>query len=424
MRYIRFESVGGASGDMLLSALVSIGADLKSINRTVRACLPEPVSITDEPATSHGLHGIRVSVHLSHAHQEHHWPDAGHHPAAHHHAPHRTLKDVAALLNASKLDAGTRKLALAVFTRLAEVEGRIHGRPSNRVHFHEIGASDSIADIVGCCLALKQLDVAGVSVGPLPAGTGVIHCAHGVMPNPAPATVELLAGLSVVQTDEPFELVTPTGAALLAAWRETLATPPAALRVLRSGFGFGRKDLKGRPNVIRATLLESDSTNAPQMSTSDAENLMVLECNLDDCNPQWIGDLIPRLLAAGALDAWAMPATMKKGRPGLVLSALAPAAAKAAITDLIFAATTTFGVRSYSVTRDVLDRRFETVKTPFGPVRVKIGSRQGRDQVRTPEFEDCVRCARAHTVAPRQVAEAAMRRIPHASGKISRKRKR
>ena len=413
MRFIRFDSVGGASGDMLLGALASIGADLGAIQRTVRKFLPDGVRFVCEPASDHGLHGIRATVRCTHHHAHDHWPDAHQGRAEKHghlHAPHRTLKDIAVLLKSPALDAGTRKLALAVFGRLAVAEGKIHGKKPAEVHFHEIGATDSIADIVGCCLALRQLDVAGVSVGPLPCGTGIIQCAHGAMPNPAPATVELLAGMEVCQTNEPFELVTPTGAAMLGTWRAELRAPPASAQVVTTGFGFGQRELRGRPNVLRATLLEGALSE--RSDQSDSSDLVVLETNLDDCNPQWIGELIGRLLAQGALDAWAAPVTMKKGRPGIILGVLTLAEKAGALREQIFRATTTFGIRSYAVTREMLDRRFETVKTPFGPVRVKVGSRNGEEIVRTPEFEDCARLARAHDTTPRQVYDAAVRGLP------------
>lgn len=409
MHYIRFDSVGGASGDMLLGALAAIGADLRAIERVLRKFLPDGVRLAAEPVSARGLHGIRAAVRCTQAHAHDHWPDAEGHAAkhAHHHAPHRTLREITTMLQSPALDAATRKLALAVFRRLAVAEGKIHGRKPTQVHFHEVGATDSIADVVGCCLALQQLEVAGVSVGPLPCGTGIIQCAHGAMPNPAPATLELLAGMEVAQTDEPFELVTPTGAALLGTWRAELPTPPAAAQVVRAGFGFGQRELLGRPNVLRATLLEG--AGSVRSDRSDGSDAFVLETNLDDCNPQWIGELITRLLAWGALDAWAMPVTMKKGRPGIILGVLAEAEKAGALREQIFRATTTFGIRSYAVTREMLERRFESAQTPFGPVRMKIGSRHGEEIVRSPEFDDCARLARAHDVTPRQVYTAAVR---------------
>ena len=413
MRYIRFDSVGGASGDMLLGALAAIGADLHAIERTVRKFLPDGVRLLTEEVGDRGLHGIRATVRCTPHHQHDHWPDArvGHGAKhGHPHAPHRTLQEITRLLQSPALDAETRRLALAVFGRLAKAEGKIHGKKPAEVHFHEVGATDSIADIVGCCLALRQLNVAGVSVGPLPCGIGIIQCAHGAMPNPAPATLELLAGMEISQTDEPFELVTPTGAALLGTWCAELKRPPVTAQVICAGLGFGRRELHGRPNVLRATLLEGIASGRSGRSDQfDESSLVVLETNLDDCNPQWIGDLISRLLARGALDAWATPVTMKKGRPGIMLGVLTAEEQAGALRELIFRATTTFGIRSYAVTREMLDRRFETVKTPFGLVRVKVGSRKGEELVRTPEFEDCAKLARARDITPRQVYDAAVR---------------
>ena len=413
MRFIRFDSVGGASGDMLLSALAAIGADLAAIERTVRKFLPDGVRIVSEPVHDRGLHGLRATVHCTAHHEHHHWPDADGSADAHHHqahAPHRTLREITALLQSPALDPATRKLALAVFRRLAVAEGKIHGKKPTQVHFHEIGATDSIADIVGCCLALQQLKVEGIIVGPLPCGTGTIQCAHGVMPNPAPATLELLSGMTVCPTDEPFELVTPTGAALLGTWCTELKAPPTSAQVVTTGLGFGRRTLQGRPNVLRATLLEgAEAKRSAESDRSDGSDTLVLETNLDDCNPQWIGELIGRLLTLGALDAWATPVTMKKGRHGMILGVLATAETAGALREQIFRATTTFGIRSYAVTREMLDRRFESVSTPYGAVRIKVGSRHGAELVRSPEFEDCARLARAHDVMPRQVYDEAVK---------------
>jgi len=413
MRYIRFDSVGGASGDMILAALAGVGADLGAIFKTLAQRLPEPLAATVEPAASHGLNGLRVRLSTepekpgawTEAHGHGHEHDHGHgkshgHGDGHGHAhEHRTLAEIEPLL-------GDDALALSVFRLLAEAEGRVHGKAPEAVHFHEVGALDSIADIAGACLALRQLGVDGVAVGPLPCGTGTLACAHGVMPNPAPATLELLQGMETVQTDEPFELVTPTAAALFAVWTRDLPPPPARLRVLRSAFGFGRRTLAGRPNVLRATLCEAA---APADAASPGDDLVVLETNLDDCNPQWVGDLIQRALAHGACDAWATPATFKKSRSGVVLSILAPPSAIETLESLVFAATTTLGIRRYGVARTTLERRVESVETSWGVVRVKVGLNNGQVSVRTPEYDDCAKLADAAATTPRAVYEAALR---------------
>ena len=407
--YIRFDSVGGASGDMVLSALAALGADLAAIEKTINAFFPEPLHFHSEPANASGLNGLRVTVHAEHhAHRENHWPDAHSHGHATEHAhstehPHRRLAEIEHLLTHSPLSEATRMRSLAVFRALAEAEAKIHGKTPETVHFHEVGAWDSVADIVGSCLALEQLGADGVSCGPLPAGIGTIHCAHGEMPNPAPATQELLEGMAVTQTDEPFELVTPTGAALLRVWTRTLTAPPETARLLRSAFGFGGRSLKGRPNALRASLLAETAAAAP------SADLLVLETNLDDCNPEWIGALTSDLLSRGALDVWHAPIAMKKGRPGTLLGVLAPAAEAAALRERIFRSTTTFGIRFYPVQREVLERRMETVHTPWGDVPVKIGSLRGEEITASPEHGACAALAQANGIAPRQVYEAAQK---------------
>jgi uncharacterized protein (TIGR00299 family) protein len=412
--FLRFDSVGGASGDMILSALAALGADFAAIEKTLHAFFPEHLHFHIDDAHACGLNGLRVSVHAEHASHEDVWPDAhehvhGHpheHAAGHEHAhthEHRSLADIEHLLTHATISDASRTRALAVFRALAEAEAKIHGKTPETVHFHEVGAWDSVADIVGACLALEQLGVCGVSCGPLPAGVGTIHCAHGEMPNPAPATQELLTGMTVIQTDEPFELVTPTGAALLRVWTRTLETPPAATKVLRSAFGFGGRTLNGRPNVLRATLLAATETAEP----AGDDDLLVLETNLDDCNPEWTGALSADLLSHGALDVWQTPIVMKKSRAGTLLSALAPAAEAAALRERIFRATTTFGIRYYPVQRETLARRFETVTTPWGDVPVKIGALRGQDITVSPEHDACAALADANGVTPRAVYEHA-----------------
>jgi uncharacterized protein (TIGR00299 family) protein len=418
--FIRFDSVGGASGDMVLAALAALGADLRAVEEALNRFFPEHLHIRVEPAAGSGLHGLRATV-VAEGHEHHDdavWPDAAGHAHTHahehgHHAhggrahAHRGLKEIESLLAHAPLSEASRSLALDVFRKLAEAEAKIHGKTPESIRFHEVGAWDSVADVVGACLALEQLGVCGVSCGPLPAGVGTIRCAHGEMPNPAPATQELLAGMAVTQTDEPFELVTPTGAALLRVWSHELAPPPETATVLRSAYGFGSRALRGRPNVLRATLLAAADAPAPADAPAEADELLVLETNLDDCNPEWLGALTADLLARGALDLWLTPATMKKGRPGSVLSALAPAAAAGALREQIFRATTTFGIRSYPVRRETLARRFETARTPWGEVPVKVGSLRGEDITFSPEHDACAALARERGVTPRQVYEAA-----------------
>lgn len=384
MNHLHFDSIGGASGDMILAALIDLGAPRDELQRRLADLAIGPFEIRAAPFEDHGLRGRQVVVQVEQAK----------HPA------HRRLPDIRDLIDRSRLAPRVKESALRVFRRLAEAEAQVHGTMPEQVHFHEVGAVDSIVDIVGACLALELLAVDTVSVGPLPLGHGTVKSAHGVLPVPAPATVELLKGMPVIPADEPFELVTPTGAALLGAWTSPASVPPSAGRLQRVGHGFGHHRLSSRPNLLRALLLESATESA-------ADACLVLECNLDDTIPELLGNLASALLAAGALDAFVTSVQMKKQRPGALLTVLCRPETREALLDLIFTESTTFGVREYPVRRTVLDRRTAEVATPFGSVRVKIGEWKGRVVTRAPEHDECVRLARQAGVPVRAVYEAA-----------------
>jgi len=408
-KYLRFDSVGGASGDMILSSLIALGADLHAIEKTLNAFFPEQLHLQSVSACDSGLHGVRLKVCPASSVldpgsevlglESNDWLNAHHHHAH----PHRGLKEIEVLLTGAPLSEATRKLALSVFRALGEVEAKIHNTSLEKIHFHEVGAWDSVADIVGACLALEQLGVCGVSCGPLPSGVGTITCSHGQMPNPAPATQELLQGMRVIQTDEPFELVTPTGAALLRVWTQTLERVPQETLIEKSGFGFGQRTLSHRPNVLRATRLSGVLSSESKVLSPESGNLLLLEANLDDCNPEWIASLVPRLLEQGALDVWQTPIVMKKGRGGILLSVLAPETSAVSLREMMFRGTTTFGIRYYSVQREVLERRFEQFETPYGKIPVKVGLYKGEVITRSPEHDACEALAKAHGVTVRQV---------------------
>jgi uncharacterized protein (TIGR00299 family) protein len=396
MSFLHFDSVGGASGDMILGALIELGVDAGALQTDLQDLTPEPLKLEVETFSSHGLHGIQVTVRAGE--HQHHDP---HHGGHHHHA-HRGLRDIRAMIEKSALPDSVKEQSVRVFTLIAEVEARIHGTTMESVHFHEVGALDSIADIVGCCLALHRLGVEGVAVGPLPVGQGTIKAAHGVLPNPAPATVELLKGMAVTHTDEPFELVTPTGAALLATWK-THEAPPAGSRVVRTGYSFGHHVLRHRPNLLRALLLDTDVRSA------QPDVCHVLECNIDDTTPELLGSLVEQLLLAGAYDAFTTSIQMKKQRPGTLLTVLCETSARERLLNLVFRETTTFGVREYDTRRTMLERRWVEVETPFGSVRIKIGRWRNEDITFAPEMDDCIRRARENSVPVRLVYEHASR---------------
>lgn len=387
MKTLCFDSVGGASGDMILATLIDLGVDADALRAHLSSLPLESFDLVVSTDTVAGFAGTHVDVVV--------------HEDAH---VHRHLRHIRELLGAAVLPRQARDLALAVFAKLAEAEAAVHGSTPENVHFHEVGAVDSIVDIVGSCCGLCELGVDAVRVGPLPLGSGTVECAHGTMPVPAPATVRLLAGRQVLRTDEQTELVTPTGAALLTTWTDLLpATDTVPGTVTATGTGLGSRTLRSRPNLLRAMLLEHrvQDDGAPA-------SCLVMECNVDDTVPELLGALAERLLAAGALDVFMSSIFMKKQRPGTRLTVLCEEALRESLLDVIFRGCTTFGVRTHTVNRATLARRHVRVETAYGSVRIKVGTWQGSDITWSPEYEDCAALADKHTVSVRQVYEAAV----------------
>jgi hypothetical protein len=323
-----------------------------------------------------------------------------------------------------------KKKAVAVFQRIAGAEGKIHGMPPERVHFHEVGAVDSIVDIVGACLALEMLGKPHVLAAPVVEGVGWVNCAHGRFPIPAPATLAILGarGIGVTQTDEPHELVTPTGAALLAEFAESFG-PMSGLVAEKIGFGLGTRNNQTRPNVLRAVLGASDqkrASNAPKAATAgrpspvgrhaplpdwETDRVAVLETNLDDINAEILGHFVEQALAADALDVFHTPIQMKKNRPGVLLTVLCTETDADKFTELMLRETSAFGVRRTFAERRKLKRESVRVRTPFGDVTVKLGRLNGRVVQAAPEFESCRKLAGRARVSLKQVYEAASRAI-------------
>jgi uncharacterized protein (TIGR00299 family) protein len=391
---LHFESIGGASGDMILGALIGLGVPVGELNEELRSLQVDPFKILVEDVVEQGMSGVRARVEVQE--HRHHPPHHGEHE--HHHGRH--LSTILKLIHASKLPDPVKANASAAFQRIGEAEAAIHNVDIEKIHFHEVGAMDSIIDIVGCCLALHKLDVDDVSIRSLPQGHGTIECAHGTYPNPAPATLRMLEDFPVAEVDEPFELVTPTGAALLASWR-TAETPARGSRPVKTTYSFGHRKLKGRPNLLRATLYKSSEDKT-------ADECLVLECNLDDTTPELVGCLFDQLLDSGALDVFTTAVSMKKQRPGIVLTVLCLPSDRDRMLDLIFNESTTFGVREHLTKRAVLERSFESVDTPFGSVRIKIGLRNGLVVTASPEIEDCRKCAEEGGVPVKNVYDAAL----------------
>ncbi len=395
---------------MILGALVNLGVPVDELNEELKSLKVDPFEIVVENVVEQGMSGIRARVEL-HEHHHHHDPDHGHHHGRH-------LSTILKLIDESELSASVKESASLVFQRIGEAEAAIHGIDIEKIHFHEVGAMDSIVDIVGCCLALHKLGVNEVSIRSLPQGHGMIECAHGTYPNPAPATLRLLEGFPVEEVDEPFELVTPTGAALLSVWR-TAEVPATGSRAAKMAYSFGHRKLNGRPNLLRATLYETggrrsvEAPNIPYGSdgaspSNGTDEVLILECNLDDTTPELVGCLFDQLLEAEALDVFTTPVFMKKQRQGILLTVLCLPSERSTMLDLIFRESTTFGIRERLEKRTILERSFQTLETPYGKVRVKIGQRNGEIVTVSPEIEDCRKRAKESGVPVRNVYDAAL----------------
>ncbi len=294
-----------------------------------------------------------------------------------------------------------RERATALFRRLAEAEAAVHQIPVERVHLHEVGALDSIIDIVGSVFAMEWLGADRVIASPLNVGSGTVKCEHGVLPVPAPATVTLLKGVPVYARGVATELTTPTGALLVTGFAESYGLLPE-LRVEAIGYGAGDKDFPEQPNLLRMLVGESAAVRA-------LETIVSIECEIDDMNPQLFGPLMDRLYAAGALDVYYAAVQMKKNRPGTLVTVIAAPDRREALSGILFTDTTTIGVRHREMLRERLDRAIRTIETPVGAIRFKVASRDGRIVNASPEFEDCVRAAAAHGLAIKEVQARAVK---------------
>jgi pyridinium-3,5-bisthiocarboxylic acid mononucleotide nickel chelatase len=368
-----FDCFAGLSGDMTLGAMLDLGLPLEALQALVADLGLADVSITTRRVSKQHLTGTKVEI------------------AAPAPQPARTYKEICALIERASLSEGVKARSLTMFRLLGEVEARIHGQPLETVHFHELGGLDTIVDVVGSAYGLEVLGVSRVFCSPLPMGWGMIRAGHGQLPNPAPAALELLQGLTVYGTDLPGELVTPTGAAILKAF-EAACEPCPAMTLGKVGYGAGSRNLPGHPNLLRLYLGEP-LAQAPGLR----ETVLVLETHLDDMNPEWYEPLMTGLFAAGALDVALAPLQMKKNRPGVRLTVVAPVAAKEGLLDRIFVDSTTLGVRLMEVERVTARRRFETIDTPYGPLQVKVMEYGDRRRL-LPEYEACRQMAEAQGV--------------------------
>jgi pyridinium-3,5-bisthiocarboxylic acid mononucleotide nickel chelatase len=399
-----FDCFSGISGDMVLGALVDAGADLAALEGELHKLKLPGWSISAEKVRRRSIMATQVKVAVAGREARH---DHSRHQHAHtggkHAQEHRGLAEIVKMIDAAKLSPGAAGRAKKIFQRLGEAEAKVHGLPIEKVHFHEVGAVDSIVDIVGAAIGFDLLGIGEFACSSMDLGGGQVRTEHGVLPVPAPATVELLRGAPTHSSGIQRELVTPTGAAIATALATRFGAIPAMqLRIV--GYGAGSADLEEKPNVLRLLLGERIESAAGDYW---GPPITVIETNLDDMSPQIYGYFAEKALAAGALDVFSTSAQMKKNRPGLLVTILSEAENVSSLIDLIFRETTTIGVRTYDVRRKTLDRELVPVETRFGIVRMKVSRMNGSLLTATPEYDDCQAIAAGRGVPLKEVIAAA-----------------
>jgi uncharacterized protein (TIGR00299 family) protein len=395
MRTAHFDCFSGISGDMTLGALIDAGVDAEAIRQGI-ASFGLPITVHIDKVKRNGMAATHVRIEAADEKK------------------HRHLPHIEKILTSGNLSDRQRDLALRIFRRLGEAEAAVHGIPIEKVHFHEVGALDSIADIAGAAIGLDLLGVDQFTSRSVPAGSGMVQCDHGLMPIPAPATAMLLRGVPMASSEIKAELTTPTGAAILTTVVQDWTDAPA-MTIERIGCGAGTKVFPEQPNVLRLLIGEQAHGQRSVGAGPQGDVVWVLETNLDDLPAEVIGYCYDLLFAAGALDVYSTPIFMKKNRPAIMLSVLAPEDKLPALEEILFRETATFGVRRYPATRHKLQRKPHTVATPWGPVQGKLGWLEGRPPVFTPEYDDCARVAREQKVPLRDVYAAAQRAFDNVS---------
>lgn len=379
MRVAYFNCFAGISGDMTLGALVDLGFPLGVLEEELSKLGLENWRLSEKKVLKKGLGGTQIKVEVAEE------------------TKHRHLADIFDIIEQSSLSLANKELSKKIFYRLAEAEAKVHGTSLEKVHFHEVGALDSIIDIVGTAIGINYLGIEKVYASEIHVGRGNLRCAHGLLPVPAPATMELLQGVPIYSTEVKGELVTPTGAAILTTLCQDFGSFPA-LTIEKTGYGAGEKDFP------MANLLSISLGWEEKLTTSQGSAIM-LETNIDDMNPQIYQYIFQRLLTAGALDVFLTPVQMKKNRPGAVLHVLSPQEKVNQLAEIIFQETTTLGLRIYSVTRKMLEREIWPIETPYGFVDVKVGRLEQEIVNMTPEYEECKKIAEVHGVPLKRVLD-------------------
>lgn len=382
MKTIYFDCFAGASGDMILGAMVAAGVDAQALREQLSLLNVEGFKLDFETVNRSGLSATYARVETVHEHK------------------HRHLSDIQRIINAAGISAAAKDLSLRIFQRLAEAEARAHNEPIEKVHFHEVGALDAIVDVVGAAICFDLLKIDRFVCSPLHVGSGMVQMEHGRFPIPPPAVTELLRGVPFYSGDIKGELLTPTGAAIITTVCSEYGPIPR-ITTDRTGYGAGTREYDNFPNVLRVLIGETENDDAA------SERLWMIETNLDDASPQIIGHVMDRVFELGALDCYFTPVQMKKNRPGVLLSVLCGAEEKEAVLNLLFTETTTLGVRSYEVERRALRRNLVTIETQYGPIDVKVAHLNGRVVNEMPEFEQCRTAAIRAGVPLKMVEEAA-----------------
>ena len=383
MKILYYDCFSGISGDMHLGAMIDLGVDPEHLISQLRLMDLKGYEIRINRDQRKGITGTRVDVVL-----EHEKNTSRHH--------HRNLSDISLIINESKLNGRVKVRSLNMFTRLAEAEAKIHGISSDKVHFHEVGAIDSIVDIVGAAICIEYLQPDKIMASEVELGGGLVKCAHGTFPVPAPATAEILTGIPVRSGAVQFETTTPTGALILACNVDEFI-PMDGIRILKTAYGIGQKDLD-IPNVLRVFLAEEGRDNV-----TDTAKAWIIECNIDDMNPEVYGYVMDTLFDLGADDVFITPIIMKKARPASKLSVLCAPGEKELIIEALLTQTTSLGLRSYEVEKTMLQREFSVLKTSYGEVGIKTAIYKGQKLKSKPEYEDCIRLAKEHGIPVHQI---------------------
>lgn len=385
MKLAYFDCFSGISGDMTLGALVDAGCPINHLRTELEALRVPGWELSAEKVWKNGMAATHVKIRTEEQHQ------------------HRSLTAIREILNESKLAPPVRDRAAVIFQKLGEAEARVHDVPLEKIHFHEVGALDAIIDIVGACIGFAALGIDKFACSPLNVGGGTAKMAHGILPVPAPATAALLQGKPTYSNGVQRELVTPSGAAIVATLCDSFGPQPP-MTVNAIGYGAGTADLEGQPNVLRMMIGEAAEKAVP----GHDEEIAVIEANLDDMNPQIYGYVLEKALAAGALDVYTTPVQMKKNRPGTLLTLLCHPQDTNALMSLVFAETTTFGVRTYRAQRRTLPRESVNVTTSYGDIRIKLSRVNGRILHVAPEYDDCRKLAAEKNVPLQQVISEAL----------------